>query len=81
MACVTHAATNMGNVSGRHSPTQAYRMDLSKQLGIFDVVTFTAAYPRIPHSMRTGRKATGCANLPASFARSLARLVQFEAPS
>jgi len=71
----------MGNVSGRHSPTQAYRMDLSKQLGIFDAVTFTAANSRLPRSMRTGRKATGRASLPASFSRALARLVQFKAPS
>jgi len=81
MACVTHAATNMGNVSGRHSPTQAYRMDLLKQLGNFDAATFTAAYPRLLCSMRTDRKASGCATLPASFSRALARIVQFKAPS
>ena len=56
-------------------------MDLSKQLGIFDAVTFTAANSRLPRSMRTGRKATGRASLPASFSRALARLVQFKAPS
>jgi hypothetical protein len=56
---MTHAATNMGNVSGRNLATQGYRMDdFFKYGNVLDHAQFLEAYNRLGHSTNPGGQAS-----------------------
>lgn len=58
MACMTHAATNMGNVSERNLATQGYRMDFFLRYGnVADAAQFLEMYGRVPCPANPGGQA------------------------
>jgi hypothetical protein len=59
MACITHAATHLGNVSGRNLATQGYRMDYFKYGDVFNHAQFVEAYNSLSHPANAGEQANG----------------------